>query len=253
MTGDVPSLAGLASPSEANTESVALQVRQHPETVTRSISPRRAAVVVVDAWDRHWCSDFTRRQGEITVRMDAVIRRLRHRGFTIIWAPAATNRLTPTDDAARALTASVPNYDMPPIGRVGITDNYITGKTAITCVTGEKPTMFKKYLNENLSTVPGDYCVSTGQELWNILRNDEIDTALYMGFAANNCIKARSYGMLEMKKRGIRTFVVRDLTDLDYTVIEPPELPAEATDGWFRHVEPQIGPTVTSAELLEKF
>jgi hypothetical protein len=53
-----------------------------------SILPAKTAVVVVDMWDRHWCTTYTARVGNLVPRMNLTLDATRRLGVQVVFAPS---------------------------------------------------------------------------------------------------------------------------------------------------------------------
>ena len=93
--------------------------------------------------------------------------------------------------------------------------------------------------------IPGDF--HDIDFIANMLRDAGIQTLIYLGYFSNMCVIQRSIGMLEMKRRGFNTILVRDASAAK-------ETDATAADEWchkgaIQLIEVNGGMTVTAAEL----
>ena len=116
---------------------------------------------------------------------------------------------------------------------------------------GDKP--HKAWSREitTLMIAPGDVVSDKGEEIYNVLRQRNIDTLLYMGVHANMCILNRSFGIRQMSKWGLRCILVRDLTDAMYNPASRPFVShAQGTELVIQHIERYWAPSVTSNELI---
>jgi len=57
-----------------------------------------------------------------------------------------------------------------------------------------------------------DNVVATGMQLHRVLKANRILHVLYAGFATNSCVILRDYGMIDMRRRGYNTMLLRDCT-----------------------------------------
>ena len=104
-----------------------------------------------------------------------------------------------------------------------------------------------------------DRGIDARQELWNIVRARGLTHLLYVGVHTNWCVSNRPNGAIPMKRLGLTTVLVRDLTDAwsdpydGYERDRPrPEItPDRATQLVIEHQERYIQPTVTSEVFPE--
>lgn len=241
------------TPTASRIRPAAVAMRQDGQTIVRDLDPASCGIVIVDAWDRHWCTDLSDRMRYRGGAIGPVVDHCRAAGMPVIWAPAATTKRTSAESAAEANAANLPTWSYPSAVVPDVPGDFFTGKTYTTCITGEEPEGILKHLHDQLKVAAGDYWLVTPEILWNVIQADELTTLFYAGFAANNCAANRPYGLMAMRARGIEAHLIRDLTDLDKTFTDPPLTNDEALDGWVASVESVIGPTVTAAELLRAF
>ena len=51
-----------------------------PVSETLSLEPERSAIIIVDMWDRHWCTGANLRGAPLADRIDRAVRRARSEG-----------------------------------------------------------------------------------------------------------------------------------------------------------------------------
>lgn len=234
------------------TDIVELKMRWNNNSILQRIIPDQSAIVVIDTWDRHWCTDLSERIKYKGGALNPVISYLRNKGFTVIWCPAATTLITQEEQIAKLNAEGLPDYDYPQVATPGVNGSFWQGKSYVTCITGESPEVIHKNIHKELKVESSDYLLFTGESLWNVIRYRNLKSLFFCGFAANNCVAGRPYGLMPMKVRGLDTYLIRDLTDLDKTITNPSMTHEDALDQWVASVESDIGPTVLSQELLNK-
>jgi nicotinamidase-related amidase len=217
------------------------------------IEPSRTAIVITDMWDKHWCKGATRRVGEIALKMEPVLERARNAGVLIIHAPSDTMNFyegTP----ARLLAKNAPIAMPPPELNIEDGPLPIDDRDGGCDTPGDHEHQVWTREIATLTIAQGDVVSDVGSEIYNILRQHQIDTVLYMGVHANMCILNRSFGIRQMVKWGIRCVLVRDLTDAMYNPASRPFVShAEGTEMVIQFIERYWAPTTTSAELLKRF
>ncbi|MFH1265268.1 MAG: hypothetical protein ABIK89_06030, partial [Planctomycetota bacterium] len=72
-------LEGQAHGAETALETVPLELKRRGDdgravTETENLDPARAAIVVIDMWDRHWCQTYTARVANMVPRMNETLR-----------------------------------------------------------------------------------------------------------------------------------------------------------------------------------
>jgi nicotinamidase-related amidase len=223
-------------------------------TVEKTIPSRHTAIIICDMWDKHWCQGATTRVEDLARRMEPVLERARADSVLIIHAPSETmpyyahtpGRLL----AERAVKVDPPAANAPLIDEPPLPIDDSDGG----CDTpGDKE--YKAWSRETslLKIEPGDVISDDGQEIYNVLRQREIDTVLLMGVHANMCILNRSFGIRQLTKWGIHCLLVRDLTDAMYNpALRPYVSHTAGTELVIEHIEKYWAPSVLSHDLLQQ-
>jgi tetratricopeptide (TPR) repeat protein len=97
------------------------------------------------------------------------------------------------------------------------------------------------------------------QELWNFIQERKITHLLYVGDATNMCVINREYGMIQMRRLGVNTAIVRDLTTAvtfdgynpDTRKLDPAVTPAVGTAKVVEYIEKRIGPSLDSQQIKD--
>jgi hypothetical protein len=96
-----------------------------------------------------------------------------------------------------------------------------------------------------------DLISDKGAEVYNALYARGIKDLLIMGVHTNMCILNRGFAIKQMTQWGIRTVLVRDLTDAMYDPQDRPFVShAQGTELVIQHIEKYWCPTAVSADLL---
>jgi nicotinamidase-related amidase len=216
----------------------------------QSIVNSRTAIIITDMWDKHWCAGATERVKQIAMKMEPTLNEARRAGILIVHAPSDTMEFY-AKSPGRLLAQNAPR-SVPPAplkfdeGPLPIDDSDEGCDTP-----GDKP--HKAWSREiaTLMIAPGDVVSDKGEEIYNVLRQRNIDTLLYMGVHANMCILNRSFGIRQMSKWGLQCILVRDLTDAMYNPASRPFVShAQGTELVIQHIERYWAPSVTSDELI---
>ena len=217
----------------------------------QNLAPAKAAIVITDMWDRHWCRGATERVGQIAERMEPLLEKARAAGVLIIHAPSETMSFY-TGSEGRKLAERAPHADPPPTAPLNDPPLPIDDSNGGCDTPGD--TEHRAWSRETplLTIAPGDVISDSGTEIYNVLRERGIDTVFYMGVHANMCILNRSFGIRQMARWGIHCILVRDLTDAMY---EPSSRPyvshAAGTELVIQYIEQHWAPTITSAQFLQ--
>lgn len=213
--------------------------------------PARAAIVITDMWDKHWCHGATERVGQIAVRMEPLLEKARAAGILIIHAPSETMNFYAGTEG-RKLAESAPRTDPPEAAPLHDPPLPIDDSNGGCDTPGDTEHRAWSRQTPLLTIAPGDVISDSGNEIYNVLRQRGIDTLFYMGVHANMCILNRTFGIRQMARWGIHCILVRDLTDAMY---EPSSRPfvshAAGTDLVIGYIEQHWAPTVTSVQMLQ--
>ncbi len=245
-------------------QAVQLTVRQRdalgrlaPQDVT--MEPTKTAVVVVDMWDRHWCTTYTKRVANLVPRMNNTLSAARKLGVQVVFAPSDTiefygeysQRMAMQAIAQHPVPAAVGFDPPPPPGPTG----HCECGPGQPCSKGRVWTRQQPTLKIEDDDLIGD--CNNGRELLNLCEERGIDTLLYMGVASNMCVLHRSMGIRNTKRHGLRVFVVSDLVEaITANGIGPggnPDrnfTPAKGSARVQRHIEQRVAPTVESRQLI---
>jgi nicotinamidase-related amidase len=218
---------------------------------TQNLAPAKAAIVITDMWDKHWCRGATERVDQIAVRMEPLLEKARAAGILIIHAPSETMDFYAGSEG-RKLAQSAPHADPPQTPPLHDPPLPIDDSNGGCDTPGD--TEHRAWIRETplLTIAPGDVISESGTEIYNLLRERGIDTMFYMGVHANMCILNRSFGIRQLARWGIHCILVRDLTDAMY---EPSSRPfvshAAGTELVIQYIEQHWAPTITSAQFTQ--
>jgi len=217
----------------------------------QAFRPTKAAIVITDMWDQHWCTGATKRVGEIALRMEPLLEKARASGILIVHAPSDTMSFY-ADAPGRKLAESAPRVEPPQAPALHDPPLPIDDSNGGCDTPGDK--QHKAWSREThlLTIAPGDVISDSGTEIYNVLKQRGIDAVFYMGVHANMCILNRTFGIRQLSRWGIRCVLVRDLTDAMY---EPSSRPfvshAAGTELVIEYIEQHWAPTVTSTQVLQ--
>ena len=219
--------------------------------VEQNLAPAKTATLITDMWDKHWCRGATERVGQIAVRMEPLLEKARAAGILIIHAPSETMDFY-SGSEGRRLAQSAQHVDPPTAAPLHDPPLPIDDSNGGCDTSGD--TEHRAWSRETplLTIAPGDVISDSGTEIYNVLRQRDIDTVVYMGVHANMCILNRSFGIRQLARWGIHCILVRDLTDAMY---EPSSRPfvshAAGTELVIQYIEQHWAPTVTSVQMMQ--
>lgn len=232
------------------------RVQQPPAGEWRAVEfaaacgPGRAAAILCDVWDRHWCRGANERLARMLPRIVETLAALRRRGVQIIHAPSDTMEFY-KDSPQRQAILALPKATPPPLKPWPDPPLPIDDSDEGCDTPGDKP--FKAYRRQH-PAVPieaADYISDNGDEIYSALRARNADHVFIMGVHTNMCILNRSFAIKRMTRWGLRCFLVRDLTDSMYNPARAPFVTHERGTGLVvEHIEKHWCPTTTSESLI---
>lgn len=216
------------------------------------LAPANTALLLCDVWDSHWCRGARERVDVLAPRIEGLARGMRERGAQIIHAPSETMAAYADDPARlRMLNATGPE---PPQGQERPDPPLPIDDSDGGSDTGEKP-WFKAWTRQHAAIAidsDRDAITDSGLELYRFLNNQGIQHLLIVGVHTNMCVLHRSFGIKQMVRWGVKTALVRDLTDTMYNPAMPPYVSHdEGTRLVVEFIEKFWCPTILSDELLD--
>ena len=215
------------------------------------VAASQAALLLCDVWDKHWCRGASERVDAMVPRMNAVAESARQHGVRVIHAPSDTMDYY-EETPGRKRMQDAPECDLPediehedPPMPVDASDG---GSD-----TGEIESS-KAWARQH----PGieidpeqDGITDKGEEVYRFLGAHQIDHLLIMGVHTNMCVLNRTFAIKQMVRWGIRTFLIRDLTDAMYNPAKAPYVNHEdGTRLVIESIEKFWCPTISSEDLL---
>ena len=239
------------------------------------LDPARTAVVVVDMWNGHSCRSVRERVTRLATPMNQTLEAARKLGIQIVFMPslgslyANAPKVYPNDPhkwrfhdrtPQRQAIRVYPHHDLPdrnefdapkaPYDQAGCMCD-----PEQSCVGGQSP----KYRQHPLLQVKaGDLMGENEQELWNVLAERGITHVIHMGMATNMCVMWKPQGIVNLKRLGLESYLVRDLTDAftgtgrdpNSGEDDPTLTPDTGLSRVVKHIERHVTPTVTRGQLL---
>lgn len=214
------------------------------------LEPKKTAIILCDLWDKHWCHGATERVGKLAPKVEAVVKRLRAAGILVIHAPSETMDFYKDSPERKAMLA-IPKATLPEALALDSPKLPIDDSDG-GCDTSQDK-FYKAWTRENpaITVEPGDLISDRGEEVYSALKLRGIDTLLLAGVHVNMCILNRSFAIKQMSKWGVRTILIRDLTDSMYNPADAPKVSHDqGTELVIEHIEKYWAPTITSPELV---
>jgi nicotinamidase-related amidase/type 1 glutamine amidotransferase len=248
--------------------------RFHRLTRAEQWSPQATAVIVCDMWDSHHCVNAVRRVLEVAPRMDQFVRSLRAQGVAVIHAPSSCmaayenhpGRLrAQTTPMSKNLPSDIGNWcdRIPSEEAAAYPVDQSEGGEDDDLLDHQQWALRLKSIGRNPKSPwlrqcdaihiddKLDYISDSGQEIWSILENKQIQNVMLVGVHTNMCVLGRPFGLRQMASNGKKVVLVRDLTD---TMYDPNAWPYVShftgTDLIVQHIERFVCPTIASNQII---
>ena len=218
---------------------------------TGALKPAKAALVLCDVWDDHWCKAAAERCDGLAKTIADVVADARTQGFTVIHCPSDTMDFY-KDSPARKRAQAAPTVDPPknkdlPDPPLPIDD------TDGGCDDIAPVKSFRAWTRQHAAIKiddDKDYVTDSGKEVFNILKDKGVTTVFVMGVHTNMCVLNRSFAIKQLRRWDVSCLLVRDLTDAMYNPkMKPLVTHAEGTNLVIAHVEQHWCLSVTSDQL----
>ena len=229
---------------------------------SEKIDPARTALVMVDMWDRHWCRTYTERVANLTPRMNKILDAARKLGIQVVHAPSDVVEVYKDYPQRKAMIA-IP--DSPPSKEIKFSPPaHPVGKDCCECGPTQpcKTNSFGRWSRQqkDLKIAEGDLIgdCNNERELLSLCKHRGIDTLIYTGVASNMCVIGRQFGMINMKRHGLKTIFVSDLVQaITANGIDPADktpdsnfTPAKGSAVIQRYLERHIAPSFENRQLI---
>ncbi len=215
----------------------------------QSIPSTQAAILICDMWDNHWCTGAARRVEGLAQRMAPLVDLAREAGLQIIHSPSDVmafyteapqrKRILSLAPVAPPQPLALPDPPLPIDDSDGGCDT-----------PGDKS--HKAWTRQHASIRIGgrDVISDKGSEVYALLRELGISNLFVMGVHTNMCVLNRTFAIKQMTRWGVRTILVRDLTDAMYDPQDRPHVSHErGTELVVEHIEKHSCPSTLSADL----
>ena len=180
------------------------------------IESSELALLLVDMWDTHgWKSHLERSSKIMAQTVAPSLAAARKAGITVVHAPApVAARKYPERMRLAEDTDANPHEsehdEWPPQEFRHRSDQWERFRLVPPM---EPPVVAEaEDIADVVKPAEGDVVVATGMQLHRVLKSEGILHLLYAGFATNSCILLRDYGMIDMRRRGYNTMLLRDCT-----------------------------------------
>jgi type 1 glutamine amidotransferase/nicotinamidase-related amidase len=220
-------------------------------------NPKQTVIIICDMWDQHWCKGATRRVGELAPRMNEIVRRARNKGVLIIHAPSGTVDFY-ENHPARKLAKNAPKAENLPsdiskwcrwIDKNEETLGYPIDHSDGGCDCQPQCKQGSPWRRQvkAIEIRNQDAISDSGVEIWNLLKQRDIENVIIMGVHTNMCVLGRPFGLRNMARYGKNVVLMRDMTDTMYNSrMRPFVNHFTGTDLVVEHIEKYVCPTITS-------
>ena len=211
----------------------------------------QTALVICDVWDRHWCQNATRRCDALARQMAPLVEAARAAGVQIVHAPSGTMdfyRDTPARLRAVKAAPVEPPADLPLADPKLPIDDSDGG-----CDDVPESKYYQAWSRQHpaIAIADPDIVSDDGREIYSYLHAHGVKHVIVMGVHTNMCVLGRSFGIRQMTRWGMRTLLIRDLTDTMYDPKDPPHVAHEAgTELVVQHIEKYWCPSTTREAVL---
>jgi nicotinamidase-related amidase/type 1 glutamine amidotransferase len=236
--------------------------------------PRKTVVIVCDMWDSHHCYRAVQREKEFAPRLNQLLMDARKRGATIIHAPSDCMKSYDDHPARkRAIEAPIANdypeaisswchrieseesgvypIDQSDGGEDDTPEEHAKWEQALIAEGRNPRAPWLRQIDAIEIDSARDYITDQGKEVWNIIKDREIENVILAGVHTNMCVLGRPFGLRRMVSAGMNTILIRDMTDTMYNPQAKPYVSHfSGTDLIIQHIERHVCATVTSDQFI---
>ena len=212
------------------------------------------ALVLCDVWDHHWCRGAAERLEVMLPRMNVVVEAARSQDVQIVHAPSDTMAFY-QDSPARQRVLAIPQFKPP--SELEIKDPELPvnamdgGCDTVDNVAGVDKCVWTRQNAAIEIDQSVDMITDKGQELYSMMRHQDIKQLVLLGVHTNMCILNRSFAIKQMVRWGQDIALMRDLTDTMYNPASPPYVDHDkGTQLVIDFIEKHWCPTLSSTDFL---
>jgi nicotinamidase-related amidase len=225
------------------------------KTEEMSLKPERSAIIICDMWDNHWCQSAATRCDALAKSTAPLIEAARKAGVTIIHCPSDTMDFYKESKARQRTLAlkqveppknkDLPNPPLPIDDTAGGCDDTVPVK------------FFKAWKRQHEAITVDedkDFVTDKGADVFNIIKDKNIETVLVLGVHTNMCVLNRTFAIKQLRRWDINCLLVRDLTDAMYDPKKKPFVTHEkGTQLVIGYIEQNWCPSCCSRDLFKAF
>ena len=248
--------------------------RYHQVERVERWDPRKTVVIVCDMWDSHHCYRAVQREKEFAPRLNQLLNEARRRGATIVHAPSDCMKAYEDHPARkRAIEVPVANdypeaisswchrieseeagtypIDQSDGGEDDTPEEHAKWEQALIAEGRNPRAPWLRQIDAIEIDAGRDYITDQGKEVWNIIKDIEIENVILAGVHTNMCVLGRPFGLRRMVSAGMNTILIRDMTDTMYNPQAKPYVSHfSGTDLIIQHIERHVCATVTSDQFI---
>ncbi|MBI1900078.1 MAG: isochorismatase family protein [Planctomycetes bacterium] len=218
----------------------------------------QTAIIVCDMWDDHYCKLSAQRVGVMAPKMNEMLSAARDRGVMIIHAPSGTMDVyenTPYRKRMKnAPAASAPITLLNWCYRDEKREPDLPVDISTPCddpIVGEAVRVFSRQ-HPAIDIIGYDGVSDSGQEIFNVCKQEGITNIAILGVHTNMCVLGRSFGIRQQVRIGMNVVLVRDMTDAMYDPRDPPYVShVRGTEMCIEHIEKYWCPSIESGDLMK--
>ena len=245
---------------------ITLRERRSTKPANGSFVPRKrqvewnaseTAIIICDMWNGHYCLLAAQRVDAMAPRMNAVITAARAHGVLVIHAPSGCMDVYAR--SAHRWRMKLARKSAPPVPLQGWCYRDPKREPELPVDTSTQPCddpvvgkAVRRFSRQHAAIkITGfDGVSDSGQEIFNVLKREEIKNVVLMGVHTNMCVLGRPFGIRQMVRLGFQVALARDLTDAMYDPRERPYVShTRGTELVIEHIETYWCPSLLGADL----
>uniref|UniRef100_A0A7S3DAC2 Isochorismatase-like domain-containing protein n=1 Tax=Palpitomonas bilix TaxID=652834 RepID=A0A7S3DAC2_9EUKA len=179
------------------------------------------ALIVIDLWDKHWCTEGKRTMESLVCRMKDFLPQMRECGVPIVFSPGPELMNRYAGHSARLLAKKAPdvpglkesNKDKRTDWPAMPTKSWYTDRDGGCSKLDPRQEVWTR-IHPSIEIKDGDFIAVESKELQRILKWTGKKGFIYSGVHTNICIAvSRTYSLLRLADVGVETAIMLDMTD----------------------------------------
>jgi len=181
-----------------------------------NLNHKKTAIIIVDAWDKHWCKSFTHTLNNMCPKINTFKEFYKKKGCLIIHCPSDCINFYNKNKLKHHNIKEIENnlFKKRPLQP----DPYTYGCCCDNPCQNKNKRVWKRQ-HSSIKIDDDDYIIDDNkQNLYNIIKTYNIENLIYTGFALNMCILGRNIGIKTTSKWDINIYISKKHTDIFYNV-----------------------------------